>query len=69
MPEPYSIGEHIVASSSKLIAIDKLLKEILPAGERVLIFSVSSLSCTIGLRFVLIVLSLAMDWVNRDMKY
>jgi hypothetical protein len=40
-PEPYSIGEHIVASSSKLVAIDKILGDILPKGERVLIFSVS----------------------------
>lgn len=40
-PMPYEIGEHIVASSSKLIAIDKILADILPKGERVLIFSVS----------------------------
>ncbi|KAN0080357.1 P-loop containing nucleoside triphosphate hydrolase protein [Tylopilus felleus] len=38
-PTPYTIGEHIVASSSKLIVIDKLLSDILPKGERVLIFS------------------------------
>ncbi|EIW74988.1 hypothetical protein CONPUDRAFT_169853 [Coniophora puteana RWD-64-598 SS2] len=38
-PEPYVNGEHLVASSSKIIAIDKLLKDILPKGERVLIFS------------------------------
>ncbi|CAL1715435.1 unnamed protein product [Somion occarium] len=38
-PTPYSIGEHVVASSSKLIFLDKLLKDILPKGERVLIFS------------------------------
>ncbi|KAG9310832.1 P-loop containing nucleoside triphosphate hydrolase protein [Chiua virens] len=38
-PSPYDIGEHIVASSSKLIAIDKLLSDILPKDERVLIFS------------------------------
>jgi len=37
---PYAIGEHIVASSSKLIVIDKILSDILPKGERVLIFSV-----------------------------
>ena len=43
-PEPYSIGEHIVAASSKLVVIDKLLADILPRGERVLIFSVRSLS-------------------------
>ena len=39
-PEPYSIGEHLVAASSKLVAIDKLLADILPKGEKVLIFSV-----------------------------
>ncbi|KAF8063974.1 P-loop containing nucleoside triphosphate hydrolase protein [Lyophyllum atratum] len=38
-PEPYGIGEHVVSSSSKVIAIDKILAEILPKGERVLIFS------------------------------
>ncbi|KAJ4486561.1 SNF2 family N-terminal domain-containing protein [Lentinula edodes] len=38
-PEPYYIGEHIVASSSKLIVIDKLLADILPKGEKVLLFS------------------------------
>lgn len=42
-PSPYVIGEHIVASSSKLIAIDKILSDILPKGERVLIFSVCPL--------------------------
>jgi SWI/SNF-related matrix-associated actin-dependent regulator of chromatin subfamily A member 5 len=41
-PSPYIIGEHVVASSSKLIAIDKILADILPKGERALIFSVSS---------------------------
>lgn len=39
-PEPYFLGEHLVASSSKMIAIDKILADILPKGERVLIFSV-----------------------------
>ena len=39
-PLPYVIGEHIVASSSKLTVIDKILSDILPKGERVLIFSV-----------------------------
>ena len=39
-PTPYTIGEHLVASSSKLIVIDKILGDILPKGERVLIFSV-----------------------------
>ncbi|KAJ7664940.1 P-loop containing nucleoside triphosphate hydrolase protein [Mycena rosella] len=38
-PEEYQIGEHIVASSSKLMAIDKILADVLPKGERVLIFS------------------------------
>ena len=38
-PEPYAIGEHLVASSSKLMLLDKLLADILPKGERVLIFS------------------------------
>ncbi|KAG6887949.1 hypothetical protein C0995_011389 [Termitomyces sp. Mi166 len=38
-PEPYGIAEHVVSTSSKLIAIDKLLAELLPTGERVLIFS------------------------------
>ncbi|GAA5963892.1 hypothetical protein JCM21900_003969 [Sporobolomyces salmonicolor] len=37
--EPFEVAEHIVAASSKLIALDKLLKDILPKGERVLIFS------------------------------
>ncbi|KAJ6520387.1 P-loop containing nucleoside triphosphate hydrolase protein [Mycena sanguinolenta] len=38
-PEEYEIGEHIVAASSKMLAIDKILAEVLPKGERVLIFS------------------------------
>ncbi|KAJ7579140.1 P-loop containing nucleoside triphosphate hydrolase protein, partial [Mycena floridula] len=38
-PEPYYIGEHIVASSSKLVIIDKILADVLPRGEQVLIFS------------------------------
>ncbi|KAJ6601267.1 SNF2 family N-terminal domain-containing protein [Mycena vulgaris] len=38
-PEEYEIGEHIVAASSKLIACDKILADVLPKGERVLIFS------------------------------
>ncbi|KAG1809082.1 SNF2 family N-terminal domain-containing protein [Suillus subaureus] len=38
-PSPYIIGEHVVASSSKLIVIDKVLADTLPKGERVLIFS------------------------------
>ncbi|KAL4063586.1 P-loop containing nucleoside triphosphate hydrolase protein [Scleroderma yunnanense] len=43
-PSPYVIGEHIVASSSKFIVIDKILSDVLPKGERVLIFSVSTTS-------------------------
>ena len=39
-PSPFTLGEHVVAGSSKLIAIDKLLADLLPKGERVLIFSV-----------------------------
>ncbi|KAF5367362.1 hypothetical protein D9615_010278 [Tricholomella constricta] len=38
-PEPYEIGEHVMSASSKMIAIDKILADILPKGERVLIFS------------------------------
>ncbi|KAJ6486071.1 P-loop containing nucleoside triphosphate hydrolase protein [Mycena vitilis] len=38
-PEQYQIGEHIVAASSKLLIIDKILTQVLPKGERVLIFS------------------------------
>ncbi|EIN05640.1 hypothetical protein PUNSTDRAFT_145612 [Punctularia strigosozonata HHB-11173 SS5] len=38
-PSPIVIGEHLVAASSKLIMIDKLLADVLPRGERVLIFS------------------------------
>ncbi|KAF7347362.1 ISWI chromatin-remodeling complex ATPase ISW2 [Mycena venus] len=38
-PEAYEIGEHLVAASSKLLAIDKILAEVLPKGEKVLIFS------------------------------
>jgi predicted P-loop ATPase/GTPase len=40
-PEPYDVAEHVVSASSKLIAIDKILADVLPKGERVLIFSVS----------------------------
>ena len=40
-PEPYDIAEHIVSASSKMIAIDKILADVLPKGERVLIYSVS----------------------------
>ncbi|KAF8891043.1 hypothetical protein BD779DRAFT_1515920 [Infundibulicybe gibba] len=38
-PNPYHLGEHIVAASSKLIAIDQILADILPKGGRVLILS------------------------------
>ncbi|GBE87288.1 ISWI chromatin-remodeling complex ATPase ISW2 [Sparassis crispa] len=38
-PDPFVIGEHLVASSSKLTVIDKILADTLPKGERVLIFS------------------------------
>ncbi|KAK7026790.1 hypothetical protein VNI00_015448 [Paramarasmius palmivorus] len=38
-PDPYQIGEHVVASSSKMICIDKILADVLPKGEKVLIFS------------------------------
>ncbi|KAJ7606891.1 P-loop containing nucleoside triphosphate hydrolase protein [Roridomyces roridus] len=38
-PEDYDIGEHIVAASSKMLMIDKILADALPKGERVLIFS------------------------------
>ena len=40
-PSPYALGEHVPAASSKLVFLDKLLADILPKGERVLIFSVS----------------------------
>ncbi|KAJ7194037.1 SNF2 family N-terminal domain-containing protein [Mycena pura] len=39
MPEQYEIGEHLVAASSKLLAIDKIFAQVLPMGERILIFS------------------------------
>ncbi|KAF9241300.1 P-loop containing nucleoside triphosphate hydrolase protein [Melanogaster broomeanus] len=51
-PFPYDISEHIVASSSKLIAIDKILSDILPKGERVLIFSVHMLEDFMALRAI-----------------
>ncbi|EJU00608.1 hypothetical protein DACRYDRAFT_80834, partial [Dacryopinax primogenitus] len=38
-PEPYELGEHIVNASSKMMVVDKLLKDVIPKGERVLIFS------------------------------
>ncbi|CAK5264833.1 unnamed protein product [Mycena citricolor] len=39
MPETYDIREHIVAASSKLIFIDKILKRAFANDERALIFS------------------------------
>jgi len=39
-PDPYYLGEHLIASSSKMIAIDKILADVLPKGEKVLMFSV-----------------------------
>ncbi|KIY45888.1 hypothetical protein FISHEDRAFT_48182 [Fistulina hepatica ATCC 64428] len=38
-PTPYTPGEHLVLSSTKFVMIDKLLKSILPTGEKVLVFS------------------------------
>ncbi|KZO91804.1 hypothetical protein CALVIDRAFT_335743 [Calocera viscosa TUFC12733] len=38
-PDPYDLGEHVVTASSKLIVIDKLLKDLISKGERVLIFT------------------------------
>ena len=46
-PEPFDIAEHIVSASSKMIAIDKILADVLPKGERVLIFSVSNKDSTV----------------------
>ncbi|BGP01284.1 hypothetical protein NBRC10513v2_002236 [Rhodotorula toruloides] len=34
-----TIDEHLVAASAKLVALDKLLKDVIPKGERVLVFS------------------------------
>ncbi|GAA5946244.1 hypothetical protein JCM3775_004538 [Rhodotorula graminis] len=34
-----TVDEHVVAASSKLVALDKILGDVLPKGERVLIFS------------------------------
>jgi hypothetical protein len=39
--EPDAIGEHLVFASSKFCFVDKLLKKVLPEGDRVLLFSVS----------------------------
>ncbi|KZT57598.1 hypothetical protein CALCODRAFT_555264 [Calocera cornea HHB12733] len=38
-PDPYKLGNHVIKTSSKMIVIDKLLKDLIPKGERVLIFS------------------------------
>jgi hypothetical protein len=64
MPEPYQLGEHIIASSSKLIVIDKLLSEILPNGERVLIFSVRRLQPALWAFFANAILS--QQWTGCD---
>ncbi|KAL8279227.1 hypothetical protein RQP46_008264 [Phenoliferia psychrophenolica] len=37
--EPFEVAEHIVASSSKLILLDKLLADLVPKKRKVLIFS------------------------------
>lgn len=37
--EPFEVAEHLVAASSKLVLLDKLLADIVPKGEKVLIFS------------------------------
>lgn len=34
-----TIDEHLVAASAKLVALDKLLADVIPKGERVLVFS------------------------------
>lgn len=38
-PDPYTLDEHIVFASSKLMLLDKLLKKIIAADGRALIFS------------------------------
>ncbi|TCD65790.1 hypothetical protein EIP91_002183 [Steccherinum ochraceum] len=38
-PSPFYLGDHIINSSAKLTLVDKLLADLLPKGERVLIFS------------------------------
>ncbi|THH29276.1 hypothetical protein EUX98_g4910 [Antrodiella citrinella] len=38
-PTPFYLGEHIVTSSAKLTLVDKLLADLLPKGDRVLIFT------------------------------
>jgi hypothetical protein len=64
-PTPYSAGEHIITASSKMIAIDKLLADILPKGERVLIFSVSS---PVLFSIFVLMIGVAMEWV-RPIQY
>lgn len=63
-PDPYYVGEHIIASSSKLIVIDKILKDILPKGEKVLIFSVGQLLILSVLGLMNVFVFSAMDRVN-----
>lgn len=38
-PYPFSTGEHLVASSGKLVVLDKLLPKLKAQGSRVLLFS------------------------------
>ena len=38
-PEPYEEGEHVVHASSKLDILDQILRRLIPAGHRVLVFS------------------------------
>ena len=60
-PEPYIPNEDLINSSSKIIAIDKILADVLPKGEQVLIFSVR-LELLRETRRTL-TLPTAMDWV------
>lgn len=62
MPEPYNLGEHIIASSSKIIAIDKLLADILPTGDRAIIFSVRyTLPITVT---IMLITSVFQQWTS-----
>eukprot|EP00667_Euglena_gracilis_P001160 EG_transcript_1160 len=38
-PEPFIAGEHLIANSSKMVLIDKLLKQLYDTGHKVLLFS------------------------------
>ncbi|PLW48329.1 hypothetical protein PCASD_02858 [Puccinia coronata f. sp. avenae] len=38
-PEPFTLAEHVVDASSKLVMLDKILTSELPKGKRILIFS------------------------------